>query len=87
VQQWNKKTRKESVERGRDMANQAAYDVEVSEMSEQDAAEVFDGIARRELGISGSEFLARWDAGDYQTTDRDDLDGLSEVVAAMSLIR
>ena len=69
------------------MSNRAAYDVEVGEMSEQDAAEVFDGIARREPGISGPEFLDRWDAGEYQTTDRDDLDGLSEVVAAMSLIR
>lgn len=69
------------------MTNRAAYDVEVSEMSEQDAADVFDGIARRELGISGQEFLDRWDAGEYETTDRDDLDGLSEVVAAMSLVR
>lgn len=69
------------------MTNRAAYDVEVSEMSGQDAADVFDGIARRELGISGQEFLDRWDAGEYETTDRDDLDGLSEVVAAMSLVR
>ena len=74
-------------EGARDMTNQTAYDVEVSEMSGQDAAEVFDGIARRELGISGPEFLERWDAGEYQTTDRDDVDGLSEVVAAMSLVR
>jgi hypothetical protein len=69
------------------MTNRAAYDVEVGQMSEQDAGEVFDGIARRELGISGSEFLHRWDAGEYQETDRDDVDGLSEVVAAMSLVR
>ena len=69
------------------MTNRAAYDVEVDEMSEQDAAEVFDGIARRELGISGQEFLDRWDAGEYRSTDRDDVDGLSEVVAAMSLVR
>ncbi len=69
------------------MTNQAAYDVEVEQMSEQDAAEVFDGITRRELGISGPEFLERWDAGAYSDTDRDDIDGLSEVVAAMSLVR
>jgi hypothetical protein len=69
------------------VTNRAAYDVEVGEMSEQDAAEVFDGIARRELGISGREFLDRWDAGEYRSTDRDDLDGLSEVVAGMSLVR
>lgn len=69
------------------MTNRAAYDVEVGEMSTQDAAEVFDGIARRELSISGPEFLQRWDAGHYQDTDRDDVVGLSEVIAAMSLIR
>jgi hypothetical protein len=69
------------------MTNRAAYDVEVSQMSEQDAGEVFDGIARRELNISGGEFLRRWDAGEYDSTDRDDIDGLSEVVAAMSLVR
>jgi hypothetical protein len=72
--------------RGR-MRDRAAYDVEVGQMSEQAAGEVFDGIARRELGISGSEFLQRWDAGEYQETDRDDVDGLSEVVAAMPLVR
>lgn len=69
------------------MTNQAAFGVEVEQMREQDAAEVFDGITRRELGISGSEFLKRWDAGAYSDTDRDDIDGLSEVVAAMSLVR
>lgn len=69
------------------MKNQVGYDVEVCQMSEQEAGEVFDGIARRELGISGSEFLRRWDAGEYGTTDRDEVDGLSEVEAAMSLVR
>ena len=69
------------------MRDRAAYDVEVDQMSEQAASEVFDGIVRRELGISGPEFLQRWDAGEYQETDRDDMDGLSEVVAAMPLVR
>lgn len=69
------------------MTNRTSYDVEVGEMSEQDAAGVFDEIARRELSISGQEFLDRWDAGEYRSIDRDDVDGLSEVVAAMSLVR
>lgn len=68
-------------------ASRAAEDVQVSQMSDQEAADVFDGIARRELGVSGVEFLKRWDAGEYGHTDRDDVDGLSEVVAAMSLVR
>ena len=69
------------------MTNQVGYDVEVHEMSDQEAGEVFDGIARRELGISGAEFLRRWDAGEYEAIDRDELDGLSEVEAAISLVR
>jgi len=69
------------------MTNQVSNDVEVCQMGEHEATEVFDGIARRELGISGAEFLRRWDAGEYESTDRDDLDGLSEVEAARSLVR
>jgi hypothetical protein len=69
------------------MRDRTVYDVQVGQMSEQAAGEVFDGIARRELGINGSEFLQRWEAGEYQEIDRDDVDGLSEVVAAMPLVR
>ena len=29
---------------------------------------VFDRVARRKLGISGHEFLRRWDAGEYRGT-------------------
>jgi hypothetical protein len=32
---------------------------------EDEARELFDQTARRELGISGEEFLRRWDAGEY----------------------
>jgi hypothetical protein len=69
------------------MTNRAACDVEVAELGQEDADQVFDGIARRELGITGREFLRRWDDGVYQASDRDDLDGLSEVIAAMPLVR
>jgi hypothetical protein len=40
-----------------------ATDAQVSELSDQEAADVFDGICRRELHISGREFLNRWDSG------------------------
>lgn len=32
----------------------------------EQARELFDSQARKLLGISGEEFLARWDAGEYR---------------------
>jgi hypothetical protein len=37
--------------------------------------------------MSGSEFLRRWDAGQYRDSDVDQVDGLPDVVAAISLVR
>lgn len=34
--------------------------------------QIFDDEARRTLGISGEEFLRRWDAGDYDGDDEDE---------------
>ena len=34
--------------------------------SNQEGHNLFDYQARKQLGISGEEFLARWDAGDYR---------------------
>ncbi|WP_232021573.1 MULTISPECIES: hypothetical protein [Pseudonocardia] len=55
--------------------------------TKQDAEAVFDRVTRRELGISGADFLARWDAGDYEGVDVDDVDGLAEVVGALPFVR
>ena len=38
---------------------------EVEELNARDGAALFDKTARRLLGISGDEFLLRWDRGDY----------------------
>jgi hypothetical protein len=35
-------------------------------LSENETRQYFDGETRRELGISGDEFLRRWDAGEYR---------------------
>lgn len=35
-------------------------------LSDEEASADFDAQARRWLGISGDEFLRRWDAGDYR---------------------
>ena len=48
---------------------------------------VFDAVCRRELGLSGEEFLSRWDAGDYEGVDVDDIEGLPEVVSSMRMVR
>jgi hypothetical protein len=39
---------------------------EVRELSAEEGAVLFDKTARKLLGISGDEFLARWDRGEYE---------------------
>jgi hypothetical protein len=38
-------------------------------LDDGEAAEAFESNAQRLLGISGDEFLRRWDAGEYETPD------------------
>ncbi|MDQ3694667.1 MAG: hypothetical protein M3464_13725 [Chloroflexota bacterium] len=38
----------------------------VRTLTQQEGKDLFDYQARKELGISGDVFLARWDAGDYR---------------------
>ena len=40
-------------------------DVAVEECTSEEGRALFDAAARRHLGISGDEFLAKWDAGEY----------------------
>lgn len=39
---------------------------EVHELSADEGRALFDKTARKLLGISGAEFLIRWDRGDFQ---------------------
>lgn len=39
---------------------------EVHELTTEEGRALFDRTARKLLGISGDEFLARWDRGDYE---------------------
>jgi len=59
----------------------------IEELDPQQAAAAFDAIARREMGISGDEFLRRWDAGHYEGQRMDDVKGLVETWMAMGLVR
>jgi hypothetical protein len=51
-----------------------------------EAVAMFDREARRVVGMSGAEFIARWDAGEYEDVDLDssregrDIIGLSGLI-------
>lgn len=54
-------------------------------LSEREARELFDQEACRWLGISGDEFLRRWDAGQYQ--GREDDPDVIGVAVLLDLVR
>jgi hypothetical protein len=69
--------------------NEGAYHFErfeiegVEFVTSEEAGAIFDAAARRELGISGEEFLRRWDNGEYQPVP-DDTEGRK--VARLSMM-
>ena len=44
--------------------------VEVEEVTAEEGHALFDGIARRFLGLSGVDFLRKWDRGEFEGDDR-----------------
>jgi hypothetical protein len=48
---------------------QSCTGVDVVEATPEDGKAMLDRAAREVLNISGEEFLARWDAGDYHDAD------------------
>ncbi|MDC8970841.1 hypothetical protein [Mycobacterium marinum] len=56
-------------------------------MSSDESDAMFDRIARKNMGISGVDFLRRWDAGEFAGTDWDSVEGLREVAMAIPLAR
>jgi hypothetical protein len=57
------------------------------DMSDEEAAAAFDRVTRREMGISGEEFLRRWDAGEWTDVEMDDVPGLTDVWMMLPLVR
>ena len=49
----------------------------VRELTREEGHQLFDRAARRHLGISGEEFIRRWDAGEY--VGKADVPGVSTV--------
>lgn len=69
------------------MSRRTACGSEIVELSQREAEEAFDAVARREMGISGAEFLRRWDAGHYAGHRMDDVEGLVATWMAVGLLR
>jgi hypothetical protein len=44
----------------------AEHGVDVVEVTREEGREILDRAAQEALNISGEEFLARWDAGQYE---------------------
>jgi len=59
----------------------------VVELSESEAASLFDKIAWESLQMSGVESLKRWDAGEYRDMDWDAVPGLAEVATLIPFAR
>jgi hypothetical protein len=45
------------------------HEVEIVEATREEGRAMLDRAAREELGMSGGQFLAKWDAGEYDDTD------------------
>lgn len=69
------------------MQTQAEATGGVVYMDRGDSADLFDKISRKNMGISGAEFLRRWDSGEFEGVDWDDVPGLAEVATALPFAR
>jgi len=69
------------------MTSGTACDVDVVTLTEEEAVAAFDALARRGMGISGEEFLRRWDAGEWADVDLDSVPGLVDVSMGIPLVR
>lgn len=50
-----------------------ADDIRVIELTREEGMAMFDRQARERLGMSGEEFLRKWDAGEIDDPDRNDV--------------
>ena len=50
-----------------------ADDIHVIELSREEGIAMFDRQARERLGMSGEEFLQKWEAGEIEDPDRNDV--------------
>lgn len=57
----------------------ATCETEIVELASDASRAMFDEVARQEMSISGEEFLQRWNAGEWQGCDFDEVPGLVNV--------
>lgn len=69
------------------MRSNVKSEANVVEYDSEQGAKLFDKIAQREMGMSGPEFLRRWDAGEWDDVDYDEVPGLIEVRNALPFVR
>ena len=55
------------------MAAKAETEIEVRELDQAAGSELLDEQARKYLGIDGTEFLRRWDAGEIDADEDPDV--------------
>ncbi|KHJ73396.1 hypothetical protein [Rhodococcus sp. Chr-9] len=60
---------------------------EVVVLDSHDSADLFDRIAQAYMSITGTEFLRRWDTGEFEGVDWDSIPGLAEVAIALPFAR
>ncbi len=60
------------------------YERGPDEVTPEEGHRIFDDVARRYMGISGEEFLRRWNAG---AIEDDDAPGVRDVVPYLPLAR
>lgn len=50
-----------------------ADDIDIIELAPEEGIAMFDRQARERLGMSGDEFLQKWEAGEIDDPDRNDV--------------
>ena len=69
------------------ISTEARDAVEVIDLDDAGARDLFDRLTRHHMDLTGAEFLARWDAGDYENVDWDEIPGLVAVTTSLPLVR
>lgn len=62
------------------MATAKTDHCDADELTREQGLELFDRRARKLLGISGEEFLRRWDSGDFMDSDDPKVSSLAVLI-------
>ena len=62
-----------STERSLDVYPDDDEDIKVIELTREEGIAMFNRQARERLGMSGEEFLRKWEAGEIEDPDRNDV--------------